>query len=117
MSYIVTRHFSHHMSYTNSDLFFSLEGDPEGWKSVMDTNVLGCLYCSRQVLGQLKELGWEGQIIHINSISGYYKFAGVAPDGFINAYSPSKNALTCINDILRHEMNFYKMPVKITVRR
>lgn len=97
-------------------LNYVLEGSPENWKMVFDTNVLGSLYCSRQVLGQLKETELEGHIIHMNSIAGHYKFPGVPPN-FFNAYSPSKNAVTCINDVLRCEMNFYKMPVKITVSR
>lgn len=91
-----------------------LEGNPEDWKLVLDTNVLGLCMCSKQVLKPLKENNERGHIVHINSVAGQSALGGIPPT--FNVYSPSKHAVTCINELMGRETEYHKMRVKITVR-
>jgi|SRR5690606_12784497 len=74
-----------------------MEMDPEQWKSIIDTNVLGTYYVTRAVLPQLIEKN-GGDIINIASTSG---LSGAATS---SAYSASKFAVIGFTESLAQEV-------------
>lgn len=74
-----------------------LEMDPEEWKRMIDTNLLGTYYVTRAVLPQLIEKN-GGDIINISSTNG---LAGAATS---SAYSASKFAVIGFTESLAQEV-------------
>ncbi|WP_040950918.1 3-ketoacyl-ACP reductase [Gorillibacterium massiliense] len=74
-----------------------LEMDPEEWKRMIDTNVLGTYYVTRAVLPQLIEKN-RGDIINISSTNG---LNGAATS---SAYSASKFAVIGFSESLAQEV-------------
>jgi 3-hydroxy acid dehydrogenase/malonic semialdehyde reductase len=66
------------------------EGSVEDWEEMIDTNVKGLLYVTREVVGDMIKRG-SGHVINIGSIAGHE----VYPGG--NVYCASKFAVTAIN--------------------
>lgn len=73
--------------------------------SQFDTNVKGALYCSQEVLPQMKERS-RGHIFNISSICGKKGFSGEA------SYSISKFGLSALSDSLREE--YFQYNIKVT---
>lgn len=74
-----------------------LEMDPEEWKRMIDTNLLGTYYVTRAVLPQLIEKN-GGDIINISSTNG---LSGAATS---SAYSASKFAVIGFTESLAQEV-------------
>jgi 3-oxoacyl-[acyl-carrier protein] reductase len=74
-----------------------MEMDPEEWKRIVDTNLLGTYYVTRAVLPQLINKN-GGDIINISSTSG---LAGAATS---SAYSASKFAVIGFTESLAQEV-------------
>ncbi len=74
-----------------------LEMDPDEWKRIVDTNLLGTYYATRAVLPQLIEKN-GGDIINIASTSG---LSGAATS---SAYSASKFAMIGFTESLAQEV-------------
>lgn len=74
-----------------------LEMDPEEWKRIIDTNLLGTYYFTRAVLPQLIEKN-GGDIVNISSTSG---LSGAATS---SAYSASKFAVIGFTESLAQEV-------------
>lgn len=74
-----------------------LEMDPDEWKRIIDTNLLGTYYTTRAVLPQLIEKN-GGDIINIASTSG---LSGAATS---SAYSASKFAMIGFTESLAQEV-------------
>lgn len=74
-----------------------LEMDPEEWKRIIDTNLMGTYYVTRAVLPQLIEKN-GGDIINISSTSG---LGGAATS---SAYSASKFAVIGFTESLAQEV-------------
>lgn len=74
-----------------------LEMDPEEWRRIIDTNLLGTYYATRAVLPQLIEKN-GGDIINIASTSG---LSGAATS---SAYSASKFAMIGFTESLAQEV-------------
>lgn len=74
-----------------------LEMDPEEWKRIIDTNLMGTYYVTRTVLPQLIEKN-GGDIINISSTSG---LSGAATS---SAYSASKFAVIGFTESLAQEV-------------
>ncbi|WP_058300988.1 3-ketoacyl-ACP reductase [Gorillibacterium timonense] len=74
-----------------------LEMDPEEWKAIMDTNLMGTYYVTRAVLPQLIEKN-GGDIITISSTNG---LNGAATS---SAYSASKFAVIGFTESLAQEV-------------
>ncbi|MCP4899982.1 MAG: SDR family NAD(P)-dependent oxidoreductase [bacterium] len=66
------------------------KGSVEDWEEMIDTNVKGLLYVTREVVGGMISNG-HGHVINIGSIAGHE----VYPGG--NVYCASKFAVTAIN--------------------
>lgn len=91
-----------------------VDGNPVDWKEVLDIEVLGVAICTREAFLHMKEAKIEGHIIHINNIAGHFVF-GAGPHFSTHMLSPAKHAVTCMTEIMRKEITFSKLPVKVTV--
>ena len=85
-------------------LDFIHEGDIEDWDMMIDTNVKGLLYVSREVLRIMVD-NKKGHIINIGSIAG----KEVYPKG--NIYCASKFAVDAISQGMRIDLNKYNIKV------
>lgn len=73
-----------------------VEGDPEKWQQVIDTNIMGALRCIRAFVPQmLKNQG--GHVVFVSSV------AANQPHAYGGIYSASKTALDVIAETLRLE--------------
>lgn len=73
-------------------------GNLEDWDAMIDINVKGLLYVSREIIPQMTQRK-AGHIINIGSIAG----KEVYPNG--NVYSASKHAVDAINKGMRIDLN------------
>lgn len=73
------------------------EGDPESWKKVIDTNVMGTFNSIRAVLPQMHGQG-SGHVVIVSSLSGRIWYVGEP------AYVASKHALLAMGHCLRKEL-------------
>ncbi|XP_037092562.1 dehydrogenase/reductase SDR family member 11-like [Pollicipes pollicipes] len=98
----------------NAGLCFAgslVKGDVEKWRTILNVNVLALAHCSQLAIRSMKERdAAEGQIININSLSGYRVV--VNPD--VHFYAGTKFAVTALTEGLRQEMAA-EPPTKIRV--
>jgi hypothetical protein len=73
-------------------------GSVTDWDAMIDINVKGLLYVSREIIPQMLKRG-SGDIINIGSLAG----KEVYPNG--NVYSASKHAVDAINQGMRIDLN------------
>ena len=73
------------------------EGNTEHWDEMIDTNVKGLLYVSREVIPLMAER-MEGHVINLGSIAGHE----VYPNG--NVYCASKFAVNAISRAMRVDL-------------
>ena len=81
------------------------EGDTDHWDEMIDTNVKGLLYVSREVIPLMTER-MEGHVINIGSIAGHE----VYPNG--NVYCASKFAVNGISKAMR--VDLYDKNIRVT---
>jgi NADP-dependent 3-hydroxy acid dehydrogenase YdfG len=79
-------------------LDFIQNGSTDDWDAMIDINVKGLLYVSKQIIPQMVERG-SGHIINIGSTAG----KEVYPKG--NVYCASKHAVDAINQGMRLDLN------------
>ncbi|MDR3626932.1 MAG: SDR family NAD(P)-dependent oxidoreductase [Ignavibacteriaceae bacterium] len=70
------------------------EGDVENWEEMIDTNIKGLLYVSRQILPLMIERQ-QGHVVNIGSTAGHY----VYPNG--NVYCATKHAVNALTQAIR----------------
>ncbi|XP_037822153.1 farnesol dehydrogenase-like [Lucilia sericata] len=89
-------------------------GNLKDIEQVLQTNVMGVVYCTQRVFKSMKERNFDGHIILINSIAGHRvkNVGNAAPDN--NIYAPSKFAITAITEIYRQEFKGFGTKIKIT---
>ncbi|XP_037936373.1 farnesol dehydrogenase [Teleopsis dalmanni] len=89
-------------------------GNTEKIREVIDTNVMGVLWCTREAFHQMHKSGDEGHILIINSIAGQQvlNFIDVLPS--FNIYPATKFAITAMTETYRQEFQLYKSKVRIT---
>lgn len=83
-----------------------LEGDSlNQLKNVLDTNLIALVSCTKKAFKSMADRNAAGYIINISSIAGH-----VVPNmpTYMNVYPSSKHALTALNTVIRHELNFLK---------
>ncbi len=73
------------------------DGDIEDWDEMIDTNIKGLLYISRQVMPLMVETA-KGHIINIGSIAG----KEIYPNG--NVYCGTKHAVDALTKSMRREL-------------
>jgi len=73
-----------------------LKGDPEQWREMVLTNVLGAAYTIRATLPALKEA--KGHLLITSSVAGRRALPG-------SLYSATKHAATAMGEAVRQELN------------
>ena len=81
------------------------EGDVDDWEKMIDTNVKGLLYITREIAPRMVE-SESGHIINVGSIAGIE----VYPNG--NVYCATKHAVHAISEALRKEL--YDKGINVT---
>ena len=81
-------------------------GDSDDWNRMIDTNIKGLLYVTKEVVGIMKEKNTEGHIINIGSIAG----KEVYPHG--NVYCATKHAVDALTKGMR--LDLLKHNIKVT---
>ncbi len=81
------------------------EGDIDDWDAMIDTNIKGLLYVTRNVIPLMKNND-SGHIINIGSIAGKEVYANG------NVYCATKHAVDALNKAMRLELS--KFPIKVT---
>lgn len=71
--------------------------DPEGWDEMIDTNIKGLLYVTREIVPQMVERK-EGHVINLGSIAGHEAY----PKGSV--YCSTKHAVDAITKSLRQDV-------------
>jgi NADP-dependent 3-hydroxy acid dehydrogenase YdfG len=82
---------------TNTSPRFWRDQTVEGWNRVIRINLDGIFYCTRAVLGAMREQK-DGLVINISSWAGIYNSSIVGP-----AYNGSKHAVVSITETLNME--------------
>ncbi|XP_017003769.2 farnesol dehydrogenase [Drosophila takahashii] len=78
------------------------EGNSEDLRAILETNVLGVTWCTRQMFQSLQRRKVnDGHVVIINSVVGHQvpMMEGVN----FNMYAPSKHAITALTEVLRQE--------------
>jgi len=73
-----------------------LEGDPEQWRAMLETNVLALLVGCQAAVKAMRDCSAEGQIVNISSIAAQRPAPGV--------YGSTKHAVNAISATLRDEL-------------
>lgn len=73
-----------------------LQGDPEHWRAMLETNVLALLVGTQAAVAAMRASGGRGHIVNISSVAAKRPDSGV--------YGATKHAVNCINESLRQEL-------------
>uniref|UniRef100_A0A0P4WJ72 Dehydrogenase/reductase SDR family member 11 n=1 Tax=Scylla olivacea TaxID=85551 RepID=A0A0P4WJ72_SCYOL len=87
-----------------------LEGTPEDWRKILDLNVVALCLCTREAVASMKERGFDGHIIHINSIYGHC----IPPQSVSHFYTGTKHMVTALTEALRQELRQANSNIKIS---
>lgn len=84
---------------------FFAEDNLDTLKSILDTNLVGLISCTKKAFQSMSDRDVPGYIINISSVAGHS-----VPNlpGLMNVYPSSKHAVTALNTVMRHELNFLK---------
>ncbi|XP_045613486.1 dehydrogenase/reductase SDR family member 11 [Procambarus clarkii] len=87
-----------------------LEGSPEDWREMLNINVVGLSLCTREAVSSMRERNVnDGQIIHINSMSGHRVISNSA----VHFYSATKFAVRALLEGMRLELRDLKSHIRI----
>lgn len=91
--------------------------NPVEMQQVIQTNVMGVVYCTQRAFKSMKERNFDGHVVVVNSVLGHsIPFTvGDNKPPIMNVYAPSKFALTALTEILRQEFKGLSTKIKITV--
>ncbi|KAL5292270.1 DHRS11.2 family protein [Megaselia abdita] len=81
-------------------------------RAVVDTNVMGAVYCVREAYHQMKAHKVDGHIILVNSVAGHS--VPYFPCSSVNIYCATKHALTAMTETYRQEFSNDGTNVKVT---
>jgi len=73
-----------------------VDGDPEEWRTMLDTNVLSLLVGCQAAVRAMRACKAQGHIVNVSSI------AALRPDSGV--YGATKHAVNCISATLRREL-------------
>jgi len=73
-----------------------VDGDPEEWRAMLETNVLGLLVGCQAAVRAMRDCGAEGHIVNVSSIAAQRRDSGV--------YGATKHAVNTISATLRGEL-------------
>lgn len=89
------------------------KNNTEDIRSVIDTNVMGVVYCTREAFQSMKSRNVDGHIVIINSIAGHFPLNLLN----FNIYPASKYAITAMTETYRREFDLEDTNIKITVSK
>ena len=81
------------------------DGDTEAWETMVNTNILGLLYCTRLLLPGMLARG-RGHVVNVGSVAGSRAF----PTG--NVYGASKAFVRHLSDNMRSDL--LGTPIRVT---
>lgn len=81
------------------------KGDLDDWETMIDTNIKGLLYVSRQIIPLMVERK-TGHVVNISSIAGKEVYANG------NVYCATKFAVDALNKAMRIELSVH--PIRVT---
>lgn len=88
-----------------------LNGKTDGWRSMIDVNIIALSICTREAYQSMKERKLDdGHIIHINSMSGHR----VVHSADVHFYSATKYAVTALTEGLRQELREARTHIRTT---
>lgn len=89
-------------------------GNTKKLKEVIDTNVMGVIWCTRAAFNNMLKRDVEGHVVIINSIAGQQvlNFIDVLPS--FNIYPATKFAVTALTETYRQEFQLHKSKVRVT---
>ncbi|XP_041096758.1 dehydrogenase/reductase SDR family member 11a isoform X2 [Polyodon spathula] len=88
-----------------------LSGKTEGWRNMIDVNVLALSICTREAYQSMKERNIDdGHIININSVLGHKSH----PDARAHFYGATKYAVTALTESVRQEVRDQKTHIRVT---
>ncbi|XP_023698420.1 dehydrogenase/reductase SDR family member 11 [Paramormyrops kingsleyae] len=88
-----------------------LSGRTEGWRTMIDINILALSICTREAYQSMKERNIDdGHIININSMCGHR----VVPNADVHFYTATKYAVTALTEALRQELCDAKTHIRAT---
>lgn len=93
---------------------FVTESDTSDFRDTFNVNVVGTCICIREAVKHMKERGNPGHIFIVNSILGK-KIPDVSVPMY-GTYPASKYALAGLAEVVRKELMYFKLPVRLTVR-
>ena len=73
-----------------------VEGDPEEWRAMLETNVLALLVGCQAAVPAMRKCGAHGHVVNVSSIAAQRNNSGV--------YGATKHAVNCISASLREEL-------------
>ena len=82
------------------------EGNPDDWDTMIDTNIKGLLYLTRQIVPLMLKYQLNGHVVNIGSTAGLQAY----PNGAV--YCATKAAVHFISDGLR--MDVVDTPIRVT---
>uniref|UniRef100_A0A9J7Y4M6 Dehydrogenase/reductase SDR family member 11 n=1 Tax=Cyprinus carpio carpio TaxID=630221 RepID=A0A9J7Y4M6_CYPCA len=88
-----------------------LSGRTEGWRNMIDVNILALAICTREAYQSMKERHVDdGHIININSMGGHR----MVPSADEHFYCATKYAVTAMTEGLRQELREAKTHIRAT---
>ncbi|XP_037926586.1 farnesol dehydrogenase-like [Hermetia illucens] len=90
----------------------SAANNTEPIRNILETNIMGVVYCVREAFNSMKNRNFDGHVVIINSITGHY--VPIVPFGPLNMYPPSKFAVTAMVETYRQEFANAGTKVKVT---
>ncbi|XP_045894931.1 dehydrogenase/reductase SDR family member 11a isoform X1 [Micropterus dolomieu] len=88
-----------------------LSGKTEGWRNMIDVNVLALSICTREAYKSMKERNVDdGHIININSMGGHR----VVPSADEHFYCATKYAVTALTEGIRQELREANTHIRAT---
>lgn len=87
-------------------------GNSQDARDIVETNILGIVYATREAFRSMKANGGTGHVFLINSVAGHRVPSVINMP--MNLYSPSKYAVTAMAEVYRQEFTNMQTQVKIT---
>nr|AAL29152.1 SD06635p [Drosophila melanogaster] len=82
--------------------------------NILQTNLMGSIYCTKLAAGSMRRRQVAGHLIFVNSTAGVAGYKPDPADESLNAYTPSKFALTAVQEICRQELINQGSKIKTT---
>ncbi|XP_049313788.1 farnesol dehydrogenase-like [Bactrocera dorsalis] len=90
--------------------------NPVEIQKVLQTNVMGVVYCTQRAYKSMKERNFGGHVVVVNSVLGHsvpFMYGNDQPPVY-SMYPSSKFALTALTEVLRQEFKGLSTKIKIT---